>query len=289
MNTLPAIEISGLQKHYPQFSLGPLSLSVPKGSIYGLIGPNGAGKTTLINLIFGIGFPDAGTLKVCGLDHARDEVALKSCTAYFGPDLSYATWGNVGKAIRFVKGFRPTWDDAYCERLMQTLGISSGDKIATLSFGGRTTLGLLLGLAWRPQVLILDEPTTGLDAHSKQTVFSELLAIVRDEDRTVLISSHQLSDLERFTDAVGILHKGRLLTEGTTAGLVERHVQVEFISESAALRNTPGLTVAENEGNRWRALLDKEVCSPEELVRRGASQMRCQPVTLEELFLILTK
>ncbi|MEI6714681.1 MAG: ABC transporter ATP-binding protein [Verrucomicrobiota bacterium] len=289
MNTQPAIEISGLEKRYPKFTLGPLNLSVPKGSIYGLIGPNGAGKTTLIDLIFGMGAPHAGTIKVCGFDHTTDEVALKNHAGYFGPDLSYVVWGDVGRAIRFVKGFRPTWDDAYCQHLLETLGIATSEKIATLSFGGRTKLGLLLALAWKPQVLILDEPTTGLDAHSKQAVFSELLAIVRDEERTVLISSHQLSDLERFTDHVGILHKGRLLAEGATAELVERHMQVEFTCERTVLENVPGLTIAEHNENRCRAILDTDLCSLEILEQHGACEVRSQPLTLEELFLVLTK
>lgn len=118
MNTTPALEISALEKHDPRFALGPVDLTVPNGTIFGLIGPNGAGKTTLIDQVFGMGSPDAGTIRVCGLDHARDEVAVKERAAYVGPDLSYLVWGKVGKAIRFIRGFRPSWDEAYCCRLM---------------------------------------------------------------------------------------------------------------------------------------------------------------------------
>ena len=237
-----------------------------------------------------MGSPDAGSIRVCGLDHARDEVAVKARAAYVGPDLSYVAWGKVGKAIRFVKGFRPTWDDAYCARLMEALGIAAGERIATLSFGGRTKLALLLALAWHPQVLVLDEPTTGLDAHSKKAVFAELLAIVRDEARTVLISSHQLSDLERFADRVGVLHRGRLLAEGATAELVERHLQAEFEAEDERpFAQVPGFTVQEREGPRWRAVLDTLTCPLDSLARRGARDVRTQALTLEELFLALTK
>jgi ABC-2 type transport system ATP-binding protein len=290
MNTPPALEISALEKHYPRFTLGPIDLTVPSGAIYGLIGPNGAGKTTLIDQVFGMGSPDAGTIKVCGLDHERDEVAVKERAAYVGPDLNFVAWGKIGRAIRFVKGFRPTWDEAYCERLMRSLDIGANERIATLSFGGRTKLALLLALAWHPQVLVLDEPTTGLDAHSKKAVFAELLAIVRDEARTVLISSHQLSDLERFADRVGVLHKGRLLVEGATAELVERHVQTEFEAENAdAFARVPGLTVQERDGSRWRAVLDTLTCPLASLAQRGARDVQTQPLTLEELFLALTR
>ena len=290
MNTPPALEVTALEKHYPRFALGPLDLTVPAGSIYGLIGPNGAGKTTLIDQIFGMGSLDAGTIKVCGLDHERDEVAVKSCAAYVGPDLNYVAWGKTGRAIRFVRGFRPTWDEAYCSRLMQEWGMSADDRIATLSFGGRTKLALLLVLAWRPQVLVLDEPTTGIDAHTKKAVFAELLAIVRDEARTVFISSHQLSDLERFTDRVGVLHKGRLLAEGATGELVERHLQAEWESENGeAFAHVPGLTVQEREGSHWRGVLDTLTCPLASLAQRGAREVQTQALTLEELFLALTK
>lgn len=290
MNTAPALEISALEKHYPRFVLGPVDLTVPSGTIYGLIGPNGAGKTTLIDQIFGMGSPDAGIIRVCGLDHARDEVAVKERAAYVGPDLNYVVWGKVGKAIRFIRGFRPSWDDAYCSRLMEALGLSAGERIATLSFGGRTKLALLLALSWHPQVLVLDEPTTGLDAHSKNAIFSELLAIVRDEARTVFISSHQLPDLERFADRVGVLHKGRLLVEGATAELVERHVHAEFAAENGDhFTRLPGLTVQERDGSRWRAVLDTLTCPIASLAQRGAREVQTQALTLEELFLALTK
>ena len=290
MNTAPALEVSGLEKHYPRFGLGPLDLTVPPGSIYGLIGPNGAGKTTLIDLIFGMGSPDAGTIKVCGYDHERDEVAVKQRAAYVGPDLNFIAWGKIGRAIRFNRGFRPTWDDGYCARLMQDFGISADDRIGTLSFGGRTKLALLLALAWRPPLLVLDEPTTGIDAHSKKAVFAEMLNIVRDEARTVFISSHQISDLERFADRVGVLHKGRLVAEGSTAELVDRHVQAEWVAENAdAFAHTPGLTVQERDGPNWRGVVDTLTCPLHTLAARGARDVRTQPLTLEDLFLALTQ
>jgi len=290
MKTSPAIEIRALEKRYPRFTLGPLDLTVPSGSIYALIGPNGAGKTTLIDQIFGMGSPDAGAIKVLGLDHSLDEVAVKQRCGYAGPELNFAVWGRIEKAIRFHRGFRPTWDDAHCERLMQAFGLSAQDRIATLSFGSRTKLALLLALAWHPQVLILDEPTTGLDAHSKRAVFSELLGIVKDETRTVMVSSHQLADMERFADRLGVLHQGKLVAEGATAELVERHVLAEFDAENAEpLKDLTGVHVQEHEGSRWRAVLDTITCPLESLRTRGARDVRTQPLSLEELFLALTR
>ena len=122
--TAPALEITGLVKRYPRFTLGPVDLSVPSGSIYGRIGPNGAGKSTLIDIIFGMGGADAGAIKVCGLDYLRDEVSVKHCAAYVGPDLNYGSWGTVRKAGTIV----PVMDvllilfsfDRVCQALRQS-------------------------------------------------------------------------------------------------------------------------------------------------------------------------
>ncbi|HEY5041005.1 MAG TPA: ABC transporter ATP-binding protein [Verrucomicrobiae bacterium] len=285
-----AIEIRGLVKNYPTFKLGPLDLTVPRGAIYGLIGPNGAGKTTAIDLIFGMGKNDAGTVRVLGLDHRADEVELKRRAAYVSPDLNFQVWGKVGRAIRFVRGFYPDWDDAYCAQLMKAFHLSDTDKIVTLSFGAKTKLSLLLALSRRPQVLILDEPTTGLDAVSKQEVFGELLKAVEDGERTVLISSHGLTDIERFADHVGMIKNGKLLLEGRTDEIVDRFRVAEFFSDSGTqFQNRDGLIILKRSENRWHALLDQKGDSQNWLETHGAKQISLTRLTLEDLFVALAK
>ncbi len=287
-----AIEIRGLVKTYSRFQLGPLDLTVPRGAIYGLIGPNGAGKTTAIDMIFGMGRNDAGQIRVLGLDHRAAEVALKQHAAYVGPDLNFQVWGKVGKTIRFVRGFFPGWDDAYCAALMKAFHLSDSDKIATLSFGARTKLSLLLALARRPEVLILDEPTTGLDAVSKQQVFNELLKAVEDGERTVLISSHGLSDIERFADHVGMIKNGKLLLEGRTDEIVERFRLAEFFTTNGTTLQNPepaGLTILRCNENRWHALLDQNSDAQNWLETQGAENLTLTRLTLEDLFVALVK
>jgi len=285
-----AIEIRGLVKKYPLFQLGPLDLNVPRGAIYGLIGPNGAGKTTAIDLIFGMGENDAGQIRVLGYDHQTDAVALKRRTAYVSPDLNFQVWGKVGKAVRFVRGFYPDWDDAYCGQLMKAFHLSDRDRVATLSFGARTKLSLLLALSRRPEVLIMDEPITGLDAVSKQQVFGELLKAVEDGRRTVLISSHGLNDLERFTDHVGIIKDGRLVLEGRTDEVVDRYRLAEFFSGTVTdFQWCEGLTILKRSENRWQALLDQKSGAQEWLQARGAEQISLTRLTLEDLFVALFK
>ncbi len=285
-----AIEIRGLEKAFPTFALGPLDLTVPAGAIYGFVGPNGAGKTTTIDLIFGMGAKDAGSIRVLGLDHLRDEVAMKRQVAYVSPELNFQPWGLVRKVIQFVRGFYPTWDQGYCEQLMASLGIDANDRIVTLSFGARIKLALVLALAWKPKVLVLDEPTVGLDAISKQTVFAELLAAVQDEDRTVLISSHGLADVERFADHLGMIKNGRLLFEGATTDVIARFRMVDFIAvDPIRVADHPGVFVQRRDGQRWRVLLDLQRASLDWLRALGVTLVADAPVTLEELFIALGK
>jgi ABC-2 type transport system ATP-binding protein len=283
-----AVEIRDLKKSFGHFQLGPLDLTVPRGAIYGLIGPNAAGKTTTLDLIMGMGDADAGSITVLGMDHRRDEAAMKTQVAYASPDVNYQAWGKIWKLIRFVRGFYPSWDDSYCEQLLKNLQVNMDDKIATLSFGTRVKLGLILALSWRPKVMILDEPTAGLDAVTKKQIFSELLAAMQNEERAVIISSHGLNDLERFADNVGMLKNGKLLLEGPTRELMERFKLVDFVAENGGAFASPeGFFVQRHESDRWQALVDMRKNSLETMTLRGARQISTTAVTLEDIFVAL--
>jgi ABC-2 type transport system ATP-binding protein len=283
-----AIEIRGLKKSFGHFQLGPLDLTVPQGAIYGLIGPNAAGKTTTLDLIMGMGDADAGLITVLGLDHRRDEVAMKRQVAYASPDVNYQAWSKVWKLIRFVRGFYPSWDESYCGQLLKNFQVNADDKIASLSFGTRVKLGLILALSWHPKVMILDEPTAGLDAVSKKQIFFELLAALQNEERTVIIFSHGLSDLERFADNIGMIKNGKLLLEGPMSELMERFQLVDFVTEDGDVFTPPeGFFVQKHESDRWQALVDTRKNSLETLAARGARHISTTPVTLEDVFVAL--
>jgi ABC-2 type transport system ATP-binding protein len=200
------------------------------------------------------------------------------------PDLNYAPWGKVSRVIQFVKGFYPTWDDQNSQ-LLRSLNVNPTDKILAMSFGSRVKLSLILALAWRPKFLILDEPTVGLDAISKQEIFRELLAAVGDGDRSVLISSHGLTDIERFADHIGMIKNGRMLFEGSTADVIERYRMVDFVVDRGdVIAHRAGVFVQQQTQNRWRALVDITHTPIEWLQREGAASISATPVTLEELF-----
>jgi ABC-2 type transport system ATP-binding protein len=289
MNT-NSIEIRGLTKSFRKFKLGPLNLTVPRGSIYGFIGPNGAGKTTTIDLILGMGKPDGGKITLLGRDHEEEAVAAKTQIGYASPDLNFSAWRKIGNAIQFVSGFYPDWDDEDCARLLEVFELSTSDSIGSLSFGSKTKLSLLLALAHRPALLILDEPTVGLDAISKQAAFSQLLALVEDGARTVFISTHALSDIERFADHIGMIKNGQLLIEGSTDQIVERYRMVDFKQAGDhGFQNTPGIHLVSKEAGRCRALVDQSQWSGALGKDLGFDELSNSPVTLEELFVSFAK
>jgi ABC-2 type transport system ATP-binding protein len=283
-----ALEIRGLRKSFPTFTLGPIDLTVPAGVIYGFVGPNGAGKTTTLDLVFGLGLKDAGTISVFGLDHRRDERAMKLHAAYVSPELTYSPWSRVSKVVSFVRGFYPTWDDGYCRSLLSRFQVGMDERIQSLSFGARIKLALVLALAWRPRLVILDEPTTGLDAIAKKDLFSELLAVVRDEDRAVLVSSHAITDLERVADHVGLIKNGRMVVEGATDEVVERYRLVDIAAEhTSGVESEPGVLVQHRDPQRWRILVDQQLTPIDRLRSGGRSLLADSALSLEDLVVAL--
>ena len=298
--TAPAIELDRLEKRLGlghidkrlerlgSFTLGPLTLKVPTGAIYALIGPNGAGKTTTLDLLMGMGRPDSGSFRVLGMAFETHEVEIKRRTAYVSPELNYTAWGTVGRTVDFIRGFYPDWDTERCARLLGEFGLKREEGISALSFGARIKLSLVLALARQPELLLLDEPTVGLDAGARRQLFTELLAFMQRADRTILISSHQLADIERFADHCAILNNGKLMTSGRMDALVGRYhlLDVRLAREPHAL---DGVRLIERQGDRARMLLDRERASTAVLAAAGAEVINEVPLTLEDLFLALVR
>jgi ABC-2 type transport system ATP-binding protein len=213
---------------------------------------------------------------------------MKRQVGYVSPELDFRPWGRIGRAIDFVRGFYPSWDEAYCDHLLASLGLNRADKVGTLSFGAKIKLAIVLALSWRPRLLVLDEPTVGLDAIARQQVFAELLAAVHDENRAVFISSHAIADLERIADHVGMIKNGRLVFEGATDEVVDRYRLVDLVADAITdLNHQPGVVVQQHEQDRWRVIIDRSVTSVERLTGRGARAVADTPMSLEELFVAL--
>jgi ABC-2 type transport system ATP-binding protein len=286
----PAIELAGIQKSFElAFTLGPLSLQVPRGSIFALIGPNGAGKSTMLNMLMGMGEPALGSIRILGLGIVEDEVEIKRRTAYVSPDMDYRAWGTVGRAIDFVRGFYPDWNSTRCEELQFAFGLHRASRVDALSFGARMKLAIVLALSRDAELLVLDEPTLGLDAIARRQFFTELLRFMQGDNRTILISSHQLTDLERFADHVAIINQGKLLAGGRMDQLVERYQQVDAqIGRETALA-VAGINVIAREGDRVRLLIDRQSMPADGFAQLEVKEVQEVPLTLEELFLTLVR
>jgi ABC-2 type transport system ATP-binding protein len=285
-----AIELTDIKKNFGlAFRLGWLSLQVPCGSIYALIGPNGAGKSTLLNMLMGVGEPESGGIRILGRGIAEDEVEIKRRTAYVSPDMDYRAWGTVGRAIDFVRGFYAGWNPTRCEELQFAFGLHRGTRVDALSFGGRMKLAIVLALSRDAELLVLDEPTLGLDAIARRQLFTELLRFMQGENRTILISSHQLTDLERFADHVAIINQGKLLASGRMDQLVERYSQIDAQVGRETALGLEGVNIVERQGSRVRLLLDRDAVTSEGLAKLELQDVREVPLTLEELFLILVQ
>ena len=284
---MSALSLSRVERRVGKFALGPIDLEVPQGAVMAFIGPNGAGKTTTLDLIMGLASADGGRIEVLGRTMPKDEVAIRARVGYVSPDLNFAPWGKVGRALDFVRGFYPDWDEARAAHLMREFGIARGERIAALSFGARIKLSLVMALARDAELLLLDEPTVGLDVNARQILFREILDFVKREERSVLISSHQLSELERLADHVALIDQGKLITVDRMDALVGRYVQIDAQTNDPAQPLPPGLKLLDRDGSWMRLLLDRKTIEPAALAAQGITVLSETPMTLEEIFLAL--
>jgi ABC-2 type transport system ATP-binding protein len=211
----PAAEVTGLTRSFgPRRALDDVNLTLPRGAVLGLVGENGAGKTTLIKHLLGLLKPQTGTVRVFGLDPVRDPVGVLSRIGYLGEDRDLPDWMTVGELMRYQRAFYPGWHDAYADELRTGFGLDRHARIGTLSQGQRVRAALLAALAYRPDLLVLDEPSTGLDPLVRREILSAIIRTIADEGRTVLFSSHLLEEVERVCDDLAMIDRGRIVLCG---------------------------------------------------------------------------
>ena len=206
-----AIAIRGLRKRYRGFTLGDVDLDVPRGYITGLIGPNGAGKTTLVKLIMNLVRRDAGTINVFGLDNLADEVAVKSRIGFIYDEPPFFHDVTLRDSARAVAPFYPGWNDARFDRLAAQFRLPLGKRFKTLSHGMKMKFALAIALAHDADLLLMDEPTAGLDLAFRRELLDELTAILQNDRKSVLFSTHITADLERVADYVTFIREGAIV------------------------------------------------------------------------------
>ncbi len=222
------IEVKKLVKTFGDFrALDGLDINVPSGAVYGLVGPNGAGKSTVIRHITGILKQDSGEVKVNGED-VYENTEVKAKIAYIPDDVFYYTQASVNDMMKFYRDMYPKFDMERFSSLGKVFGIKTSSPIRKLSRGMQKQVAFWLALSMRPETVVLDEPVDGLDPVMRRQVWNVLLSDVAENGTTVLISSHNLRELEDVCDHVGIMNKGKMMIERNLADLQESLVKVQL-------------------------------------------------------------
>lgn len=281
------IEVRNLTKTFDGgfVALDGISLRVPKGAIYGLVGPNGAGKSTLIRHITGIFRPDRGEVTIAG-EPVYDNHVLKSRMAYIPDDIFYFSTANLRDMMRFYRGLYPKFDTELYKKLLGVFTLDEKLPIRRYSKGMQKQAAFLLSICTRPEVLILDEPVDGLDPVMRRQVWSLLMQDVAACGATILVSSHNLRELEDVCDHVGIMHKGKMMVERSLSELQDNVVKVQTVLREGTELPENLEVLHESRSGRIRTL-----------IVRGSQQETAEkmnalcpvffdmvPLTLEEIF-----
>jgi ABC-2 type transport system ATP-binding protein len=291
-----AIEVRGLSKRFGrQQALAGLDFSVPKGSICGFLGRNGAGKTTTLKLLLGTMKPGAGSARVLGLccHDRRQSLAIRQRIGFVSEQKCLYPYMTVEEVLRFTRSFFPKWSEALEAAYLERFELDRRKKISKLSKGNLTKLNLLLSLCRGAELLILDEPTDGLDPAMVEDVLQALVNVNAEFGTTVFFSSHQLHEVEQIADRVIMIEAGRSVIEDSLdelrAGYRRIHLVFDEDAEYAETRLRPyGPTLREGRSvsmlvkNGWKAIA-------EEARSLGVRTMEAQPVSLKEIFLSVVR
>jgi ABC-2 type transport system ATP-binding protein len=218
------VEVAGLTRRFgASTALASVTLSLARGAVYGLVGANGAGKTTLIKHILGLLRAESGSVRVFGRDPVAEPAFVLSRIGYLSEENDLPGWMRVDELIRYTRAFYPTWDDAFAEELRKTFGLDLAAKVKSLSKGQKARAGLLIALAYRPELLVLDEPSSGLDPIVRRDILGAVIRTIADEGRTVLFSSHLLDEVEQVADHVTMINEGRIALSAPLSTIKESY------------------------------------------------------------------
>lgn len=283
----PVVVRNLLRTFGKKVALDRVNLSVPKGAVFGLVGENGAGKTTLIRHLLGLLRPQSGRVSIFGLDPVETPERVLARIGYLSEDRDLPNWARISELMRFTSSFYPTWDFAYAEELREMLDLDPDARVRNLSRGERAKAGLLIALAYRPELLILDEPSAGLDALVRRHILAAIIRTVSDEGRTVIFSSHLLDEVERVADRIAMIDHGRIILSGPLDEVKSQHrlLTLQFAEPRKQLE-LPGALFCEGTGRDWSVVsngrLDELRAA---LVDLHAEIVEERDPSLEEIFL----
>lgn len=282
------VDVSNLSRSFAGTpALEGVSFQAAEGRVHGLVGANGAGKTTLIKHLLGLLRARSGSVRVFGLDPVRRFVDVLSRVGYLSEEQELPEWMRIDELMRYTQAFHANWDMAYARELIDTFALDTSWKVKDLSKGMRAQVGLVAAVAHRPALLILDEPSSGLDPLVRRDILDAIVRTVADDGRTVIFSSHLLEEVERMSDHVTMIHQGRVALDGDLDN-VRRGYQRSSIGFGTPFDRLPeldGALAAEGGGRSWTVVHE----SPLDRFRHsvaayGGEVVQSREATLEEIF-----
>ena len=284
----PVVALEGVSRQFGRIkALDDVTLRVPRGVVFGLVGVNGAGKTTLLKHVLGLLKPQSGRVLVLGRDPVADPVGVLSRVGYLAEENDLPGWMRVGELTRYMQGFYSTWDEKYADHLLRSFELDPAAKVKHLSKGQRARAGLLVALAYRPEILILDDPSSGLDPIVRRDILGAIIRTISEEGRTVLFSSHLLHEVERVADHIALLDKGRVVFADEMDRFKRSFCEVTLRFEQA-LAAPPCFVDSlrwQGSGREWTAIVRGQL---DDLARRaaaaGARIVAQRAPTLDEIF-----
>ena len=283
-----AIEMKQVEKHYPFFTLDRIDLQMQQGQIIGFIGANGAGKSTTIRILMALIQQDAGEVNVLGHHMPSGQVAAKWHIGFASEDLRLYGQATIAWHMQFIASIYDSWDEAYARKLLKRFDLIPEQRIKGLSMGQRVKASLLLVLARRPKLLILDEPTIGLDPVARQEVLSELMEVLVDEERSILFSSQNTHDVEQLSDTITFIDRGRIVDSRDKETFLERWKRIRLeVPEGTVLPRMQEIVETKISGQSATVIVnDYHQHMTVAMQKVGARVRSVENLTLEEIFVI---
>jgi ABC-2 type transport system ATP-binding protein len=287
------IETNGLTRRFGGMeAVHELNLSVPAGSVFALLGPNGAGKTTTLKVLMNLLPPTAGSARVLGVDSRKLGEKERAQIGYVSENQQMPLWMTVRQLLDYCRPFYPTWDRELEKNLLAQFELPVNRKLSALSRGMAMKAALLSSLAYRPKLLVLDEPFSGLDAVVRDEFIRGLLEVSAQGDWTIVVSSHDIEEVERLADHVAIMTAGRLRLSEKTERLQQRFRRVEVTGASDTALPAEGWLDFERAGALTRFVetrYDGDATERAWRERFGEATLTARPMTLREIFMVLIR
>ena len=289
----PIIEVKNLCRQFGRTrALDAVNVSVEQGTVLGLVGENGAGKTTLIKHLLGLLKAQTGSVRVFGLDPVQDPVGVLGRIGYLSENREMPDWMHIHEFMRYTQAFYPQWDTTYAAELLQGFELDPAAKIKHLSRGQRAKVGLLMALAYRPDLLLFDEPSSGLDPVVRRDMLGAIVHTITEEGRTVVLSSHLLDEVERVADKVVMIHAGKVVLDDSLEQIREQHHQfvLRFDEAQTTRPQLPGLLACTGGPLEWSCTCKQDLSALEAaVVGLNGRMLDCSSPSLDHIFIARVK